>query len=352
MLVYWSIYAVPAFVALFEKTRRHGNSLSPILFFLLCLFFIMAFRDTGGDFLNYNELIQVNSGESLASWMLLTDPAYGFLNWLSIQAGWGIYGVNFFCALIFLYGLYRFALDEPRRALLIAIAIPYLVIVVAIGYTRQGTAIGVIMLALIYIRRRNIVNAAILIAMATAFHSSALITAPLLSYSTTGRRYTRYIAVPTMVLFLAGGYSILFERFSNLHNNYVGSDLYQSSGAVQRAFITAVAGAIFWFYRRRWNYRFGDARLYFFVSLTAIALLPASFFFSTAVDRIGLFLLPFQVLVFARLPVLQSNKSMEQLATAGVLFAYTLILFVWLHMGQFAQLLWLPYSNLLTGPLP
>ena len=62
-------------------------------------------------------------------------------------------------------------------------------------------------------------------------------------------------------------------------------------------------------------------------------------------------ILPFQVLVFARLPVLQSNTSMTQLTTVGILFAYTLVLFVWLHMGQFSQRLWLPYSNLLLSSL-
>jgi hypothetical protein len=352
MLVYWSLYAVPAFAALFEKTRLHRNSLHPILLFFLYLFVIMAFRQSGGDFYTYNLMIQRFLDEDLSTWLTLTDPAYGFLNWLSIQAGWGIYGVNFFCSLIFLFGLFRFALNEPRPLLLVAIAIPYFVIVVAIGYTRQGTAAGFLMLALTYIRRGSVFKATVSIILAAAFHSAALIAAPLLYYVLAKRRNLKFILIPLFVIFLYSVFQTIGDRIDHMTASYIESDHYNSSGAVLRAFITFLAGVLFFLYRKRWRYIFDDWRIYTFVALAALALFPVSFFYSTAADRLGLFLLPFQVLVFARLPVLQSNKSMTQLATAGVIVAYTLVLFVWLHMGQFSQQLWLPYSNLLTGALP
>lgn len=352
MLVYWSLYAVPAFAALFEKTLFHRNSLHPILLFFLCLLVIMAFRQSGGDFYTYNLMIQQFLEEDLSTWLTLTDHAYGFLNWLSIQAGWGIYGVNFFCALIFLFGLYRYTSDEPRPWLLVAAAIPYFVIVAAIGYTRQGTAAGLLMLALTYIQRGSALKATASIILAVGFHSTALIAAPLLYYALSKMRNLKLILIPLFLASLYGGYSATSERLEFMADVYLESDHYQSSGAVQRAFITAVAAVAFFLYRKRWRYLFDDGQTYFFVALLALALFPLSFFQSTVADRIGLYLLPFQVLVFARLPVLQSNKSMTQLATVGVLVAYTLVLFVWLHMGQFSQSLWLPYSNLLLGTLP
>jgi hypothetical protein len=352
MLVYWSLYAVPAFAALYARPWRNRNSLHPFFLIFLYLFLVMAFRETGGDFYTYSLLIERFSGENLTKWLLLTDPAYGFLNWLSIQAGWGIYGVNFFCSVIFLFGLYRFALGEPRPFLLVAIAIPYFVIVVAIGYTRQGTAAGLLMLALTYIRRGSVLKATGSIILATSFHSTVLIAGPLLYYALAKRRNLKFILIPLLLASLYGGYQALVGRFDNMMAAYIISDHYQSSGAVQRTFITAAAAVLFFLYRKRWKYLFDDWHMYFYVAVVSVALFPFSFFQSTAADRIGLFLLPFQVLVFARLPVLQSNKSMMHLATVGVLVAYTLVLFVWLHLGQFSQRLWLPYSNLLLGALP
>lgn len=312
----------------------------------------MAFRETGGDFYTYNLAIELYAGKNLADWMAVTEPAYGFLNWLSIQAKWGIYGVNFFCALIFLFGLYRFAANEPRPWLLIAIAIPYLVIVVAIGYTRQGTAVGLLMLALVYIRRRSVFKATMSIILATAFHNSAIIAAPLLYFALDKKWYLKYMLIALLALFFFGVYQVIVDRIETLTGIYSDSNNYQSSGAALRAFITAVAGVIFLIYNKKWRYLFDDWKIYFYVALVALAIFPASFIYSTATDRMGLYLLPFQVLVCARLPVLMSNNSNKNLATVGVLAAYTLVLFVWLHLGRFSQQLWLPYSNLLTGTLP
>lgn len=352
MLVYWSLYAIPALAAFSEKTRPQGNALQPIFLFLAYLFLIMAFRETGGDFYTYNLAIELYAGKNLADWMAVTEPAYGFLNWLSIQAKWGIYGVNFFCALIFLFGLYRFAANEPRPWLLIAIAIPYLVIVVAIGYTRQGTAVGLLMLALVYIRRRSVFKATMSIILATAFHNSAIIAAPLLYFALDKKWYLKYMLIALLALFFFGVYQVIVDRIETLTGIYSDSNNYQSSGAALRAFITAVAGVIFLIYNKKWRYLFDDWKIYFYVALVALAIFPASFIYSTATDRMGLYLLPFQVLVCARLPVLMSNNSNKNLATVGVLAAYTLVLFVWLHLGRFSQQLWLPYSNLLTGTLP
>lgn len=208
------------------------------------------------------------------------------------------------------------------------------------------------MLALTYIRRRHVFKATVSIILATAFHNSALIAAPLLYFALDKKKYQTILLIPSMLALLFGGYQVIDERIDSLIFNYIELDAYQSAGAVQRAFITAVAGVVFFLYRNKWKYIFDDWQVYFFVAIAALALFPASFFYSTVADRMGLYLLPFQVLVFARLPVLQSSRSSEQLATAGVLVAYAAVLFVWLHMGQFSQQLWLPYSNLLTGALP
>ena len=64
------------------------------------------------------------------------------LNWLSIQMDWGILGVNLIGGAIFAFGLVAFCRRQPRPWLALAVAIPYLVIVVAMGYSRQGIALA------------------------------------------------------------------------------------------------------------------------------------------------------------------------------------------------------------------
>ena len=70
------------------------------------------------------------------------------LNWFAGQNELGIWFVNTICGGIFSYGLIAFARSQPRPWLALAVAVPYLIIVVAMGYTRQAAAIGFVMLGL------------------------------------------------------------------------------------------------------------------------------------------------------------------------------------------------------------
>ena len=70
------------------------------------------------------------------------------LNWLAARTELGPYFVNTVCAALFAWGLVVFCRAQPRPWLALVVAVPYLVTVVAMGYTRQGTAIGLAMLAL------------------------------------------------------------------------------------------------------------------------------------------------------------------------------------------------------------
>ena len=83
------------------------------------------------------------------------DPGYLIIQWVSEYFGWGIIGVNVICALIFSIGLSVFCRSLPRPLLALSVSIPYLVIVVAMGYTRQGVALGLAMIGLVALARNQ-----------------------------------------------------------------------------------------------------------------------------------------------------------------------------------------------------
>ena len=105
--------------------------------------------------------------------MVWGDPGYNALNWLFASQSWGIYGVNLVSAVIFSIGLVIFCRYQPRPWLALCLSIPYLVIVVAMGYSRQGVAIGLIMPGLIALERGRLLPFLLSMA-ATSFHSTAL----------------------------------------------------------------------------------------------------------------------------------------------------------------------------------
>lgn len=351
MIIYWSMFAIPAFASLAENISFRRRNFHPVLFFLVPVLFIMAFRQTGGDYYAYNLMMLRFGGLPLGEWVKITEPAYGFLNWASHSLGWGLYGVNSACAIIFLYCLYRFALDEPKPVLLVTLAIPYLVIVTAIGYTRQGVAVGFFMLGLTCLRRYQPLRYVCCCLLAIGFHFSAIVLLPLAYFGITkkGEAFMRYAKIATMLATAV----ILFFYFSDKLENYTRYYLsvvhYHSDGAFQRSIQNGLAGITFFVYLKKWKRYFQDARYHFYISLAAIASVPASLVASTAVDRLGLYFLPFQILVFSRLPLFQDGKQSRGIATLLVLLLYALVLYVWMHMGNFAKVLWLPFDHLFIG---
>jgi hypothetical protein len=68
---------------------------------------------------------------------------------------------------------------------------------------------------------------------------------------------------------------------------------------------------------------------------------------STAIDRIGLYLLPLQLVVFSYLPDMFGNRGeLNQIAILIVLLFYAAVLFVWLNFA-FHSYYWVPYNNIL-----
>ena len=132
--------------------------------------------------------------------------------------------------------------------------------------------------------------------------------------------------------------------------SYVESDHYQSQGALIRSAMSVAAGLIFFFNRRKWSAYWGDQDIWLVFSIAAIAVAGLSFVASTAADRIGLYLIPLQIIVSARLPVLWRSSGMAPVGCAVALYGASLA--VWLHFGQFADVLWLPYQSLIFGVIP
>jgi hypothetical protein len=68
---------------------------------------------------------------------------------------------------------------------------------------------------------------------------------------------------------------------------------------------------------------------------------------STAIDRIGLYLLPIQLIVFAYLPDIFSKRGdNNKIIILLIILYYLLVLYVWLYFSTHSYL-WRPYRNAL-----
>lgn len=236
MWPYWLMYAFPAVVALSSNSRE--RSWPPWILLGVVFTICIGFRyQVGGDWGNYLPHYDKEIGRSFSD-PITGDPGYVLLNRLMAQLDWKIYGVNLACGLIFTIGLIVFCRGLYRSWLGFALAVPYLVVVVAMGYTRQGVALGLIFLGLAYLEKGRFIPYMLFIAVAALFHKTAVIMAPLGIFLYRHGWLYRIIAV---TLVAAGLWNALVAKEADhLWTTYVEQQMY-SQGAVIRVAMNATA---------------------------------------------------------------------------------------------------------------
>lgn len=344
MLPYWLLFSVFATGA-FQLRERRDNAITPIFFLAAVLVFIMVGLryEVGGDWGTYIEILDGLRFYDLGETLISIDPGYGLLNWVANQLGWDIWAVNLVCALIFTWGLVHFARHQPNRWLACLVAIPYLVIVVGMGYTRQAVAISLMMMAIVAFTGERFIRALALIALAVLFHKTALVIIPLLLFTIARSRgaIAGVMLISTVLLY----YVFLGSSFDRLVANYEDAD-YDSAGAAVRLAMNIVPALIFLPLQRRFGFSEIERKLWRNFALAAVAAAVALFVFqsSTAVDRLALYLVPLQVIVFSRLPYMAGlNSSTRFTLIAAVIVYSAAVQFVWLQFASHADA-WLPYQ--------
>jgi len=366
MTPYWILFIVAAVGALTERARKpvpsgirpKGENLNPqdlnASWWLITLglsLFIGLRHEVGGDWGNYVanlESIDPNSlspnGEGLG-WLATRETVYRLFEWLGKKSGGDIYLVNLLCATLFAYGLARFCRSLPRPWLALAAAIPYLVIVVAMGYTRQGVAIGCAMAGFTALTHGQHLRFLFWVILAAGFHLTALVLLPLALLVTSRRWFVSLIAM--VVIAFVAAVLALGDTLAPYTKGYI-EVAYQSEGALVRLSMNLLPALLFLMTKKRMAMAKEELRLFRWLSLGAVVLTVMYLISpsSTAVDRIGLYLIPLQLAVFSHLPnVLKRKVSPTFVAFSSVLY-FGLVLFVWLafavHSGG-----WLPYQTLI-----
>lgn len=342
MLAYWFMYAIPSMAAVMGKERRKHGVFPFLVVGALFAIFIGLRDHVGGDWSNYTRYFAKIKLLSFPEVLTTSDPGYAALNWLMAQWQWSIYGVNLICGIIFLTGLIVCCRQQPRPWLGFAVAFPYLIIVMAMGYTRQGVALGLFFLAIASMEHGHFKRYIALIAAAAFFHKSAVIMIALGIFLQYRNWKLRAIAV------VIAGYGLwdllLAESQDLLWQEYVESKHFYSEGARIRVAMNLVPGLLLLYFRKKWRELYPNYQFWMILALGTIASVFLVEFASTAVDRMALYLTPLQVVVFSRLPTLMRQQVSPRVLTVGIILGYALVLFVWLNYATHARY-WLPYQN-------
>jgi hypothetical protein len=347
MIPYWILFSIPAWFAIdttrpvLYGSRRWTGNWKWMFFFLVLM--IGLRHQVGGDWYNYLVHIRTAAYQTFSEAVTFDEPAYGLLNWIGSKVDWGAYFVNSVSALLFSWGLIVFCRRQPRAWLAMTVAVPYLIIVVAMGYTRQGAAIGLAMLGLVALADRRIFRFALYITLAAAFHKSAVILMPLAALASSKKKLftVLWVALFSVVLY----WLFLQNSVETLQQSYLEVQM-QSAGAVIRVFMNAFPAALFLLYRSRFKLSRDEKNFWTWLSLIAlgfVVLLKVSPS-TTAVDRVALYMIPLQLFVLSRIPEVLGNSTGRGNSGWGVaVVVYSaLVQFTWLFFAVHSNW-WLPY---------
>lgn len=342
MLAYWLIFAYFAVGAFVEANRtpdptrrRPGWVLGGVLIFLM----IGLRYEVGADWKTYGFIFTYAGYASLERLIGIGDPAFQLLNWSVNHLGGEIVWVNLVCSLLFTWGLFRLARQQPDPWLAILIAVPYMLIV-ASAYTRQAAALGIIMAGLSSLGRGgSLLRFVIYVAVAATFHRTAIAVLPLVIFSNPRNRIFSAIGG------LAASYALfdifLADSMEDFVQNYIEAE-YSSQGAAIRIAMTVLAASVFLLRRRDFGFNDRQERIWYYFSLASFAAAVALVITpsSTAVDRLSLYLMPLQIVVLSRVPFVYASRLFALTLLVAYCFA---IQFVWLNYAVHAEY-WIPYQ--------
>lgn len=392
--IYWLPFTLLAVLS-FVRASFGPVAVAAAAVFLIV--FIGLRHEVGDDWNNYLSWLEVARGADLAAALQFTDPGYALLNWLGANWFGGIYFVNFACAVLAVIPLVIFCKRQANPALALLIAVPYVITVVYMGYTRQSVAVGFGMLAMLAVQQRAIRQYLIFVTIAALFHKAAvclLVLAPAMFAGRWGRpalvRLGGIIAYGAILALV-----VLWSQAASLVQGYIvaageaaiaapseapppgglPSDLLPSgepaaaipappaaavtmqqelpsssaglysAGAVVRLAQSVVAAGTFMLIAWRVRLPAPTQWLWAIASAVVCCLFFLAFWRSTLADRTGLFFVPLQLYAFSVLPTI-FRRPASHLIQGAIIVCSAAAFWVWLQYGDNAPS-WTPYQSVL-----
>lgn len=318
------------------------------LILLIILVVIIGGRyEVGGDWLHYlHQYQEISSKEFSEIFQDFSDPGFQIINWLSYVAGFGFIGVNVFSSVIFSLGLIFFCRNQNRPLLALAISIPYIVIVVSMGYTRQAVALGFIFFAIINLFKGNIKWSLFWVMFSVLFHKSAILMLPIVFLAHSKNIFS-------LVFFFILGLGIIYgllllETYSRLIEFYTGSE-YKSDGAIYRLSMNMLPSFLYLIFKRNLHISEVEEKFWTIIALISILFFGLLFIVeaSTALDRVALYFLPIQIFFFANSnTLLRQDIIPQKFIDFLILSFYGLVLFIWINFSFYSRY-WIPYKNII-----
>lgn len=281
---------------------------------------------------------------------------YQIINVFAAWNGGDIYLVNLICAVISLGFLIRaFVKWEADVLFGLICAFPYFIVVVLMGYTRQGVAACIALYALAYIRTNRYLHFIFFIVLAAQFHSSAMLLLPLAFFN---KEYSAMMLLKLVGLSLLSGalyFGFIGDQI-DLTSEVIDSSYAQlyvfevwavSQGISHRIGLILLSVTLFLIFRKSFLIEFRDNRIFRNIFYLFAGLVTLLFFGfpTTPVDRMLLYILPLTLVIQARVPAVIGKRAHAYWTALACLIVIDLLqIYLWMTYAYHSAH-WQPYQN-------
>lgn len=342
MLPYAIVLLIPLLTGLVQSTRPLRKRPFFWLFFLLLVAFSGLRYEVGPDWTGYYYIFEGYLDTPLEDIYLISEPGFFLINKLSDALGFGLQGVIFFSAIIFLFGCFAYARTTASPWLALAAVMPYLIFVISMSGIRQAAAIGIGFFLFSRWSKSSAIEKLLLIGLAVSFHNSAVVFTLFLIFALKQGIVVRLLLSSAVVLGVVFGLDTTdtTERYREV---YIEENLI-SGGAFFHVLLIAFPSALYLFYRDKLVAKGLGDRNVMLASVATLALMPMLLVSSTGVDRLTLYFSFVQMWVYPAL--LRSGVINKGLVRAGVAALVLAIFIVYFFFGTHASA-YMPYKNVL-----
>ena len=321
-----------------------------LVFFVLLIFalFTGSRVEIGGDWGTYLKNYYILGKDfNFTDFNIRSDWGYEILSYIFYSNQQPIYFFNLLISFFNFFCLFLFLRNQDYKWIFLIISVPFFVIVLQIGFIRQSVAISFLLLSMLAIKNKYYLPFIIFMIFGIMFHKSSLLIF-LIMILCIDKLIN--VVLKYFIFFIFIGIIIYLSRgdFGNLLSNYFINISTDSKGAIFRLFLVLIPSIIFIIYFNKFNFSLFEKRFFLILSLMTFILIPLVFFYSTLVDRLLIYYLPFQLVIYSSISKIANQENTKKLINISIISLFTLYLFVWLNFSNSSNR-WVPYSSFLKG---
>ncbi len=325
----------------FYKYRnfKFENFIWIFIIFLLSIF--IGFRnEIGGDWIIYEKFYHHVPNLAFLD-MLNSSLVYVYINKIAYYTGTGFVGVNFICALIFMFSLAIFLNNTENKWLALAISFPIIILILGMGYTRQGLAFSFSLFLIKALEDKKLFKSLIFIILSILSHKSALFICSFLLFLSLWY-YKKYFYLFISVLIPIFFAYLFWYYYKHLFHFYAGFGQHMFSyGSLPRSLLILFVAILFIINKKKFK-SMNEYQIFIYTAFASmiIFLFPFSITTSIIADRLLLYLYPLKLVFIAFADLKDKTIRFITFIISSVYFFY---LIIWISFGK-NSFSWIPYG--------